>query len=57
MHIAYIGIWENQDYGTVSNYSTLKTNTRHQDNFSLLTYFISLLVLNISYIKGTVKQD
>ncbi len=30
-----VGIWENQDYGTVSNYSTLKTNTRHQDNTPL----------------------
>jgi hypothetical protein len=31
------GIWENQDYGTVSNYSTLKTNTRSesQTNFHL----------------------
>jgi len=25
------GIWENQDYGSVSNYSTLKTNTQRED--------------------------
>ncbi|XP_023325013.1 uncharacterized protein LOC111698800 isoform X2 [Eurytemora carolleeae] len=25
------GIWENQDYGSISNYSTLKTNTQRED--------------------------
>lgn len=31
------GIWENQDYGTVSNYSTLQTNTREDYDYTTLS--------------------
>ena len=56
------GIWENQDYGSISNYSTLKTNTqRHiRQKKTQPKMSISILFLDFplkKYVNEGFKQN